>query len=141
MRIYYNGVMTDYLEARSISLRPNDTGNVSIVTYADVDIYGGYNLKINNPLKVNNDFTANSATIGGISFSGLENRVCAIEDNLTITSGGSSFTISVKGLRDAIIGLEERVSALETMLSGGSWTYLQLEGYDGNEYAYNYFTK
>ena len=113
VRIYYNGVMTDYLEAKSISLRPNDTGNVSIVTYADVDIYGDYNLKINNPLKVNNDFTANSATIGGISFSGLENRVCAIEDNLTITSGGSSFTISVKGLRDAIIDLEERVSALE----------------------------
>lgn len=40
-----------------------------------------------------------------------------------------------------ITSLEQRIAALENMLSGASWSYLQLQGYDGDEYAYNYLTK
>lgn len=37
--------------------------------------------------------------------------------------------------------IDEQLKEIREILDGGSWTYLQLEGYDGDEYAYNYFTK
>lgn len=40
-----------------------------------------------------------------------------------------------------IDAMKARILVLENLLNGGSWTYLQLEGYDGDEYAYSYFTK
>lgn len=44
-------------------------------------------------------------------------------------------------LWDMINDILWRLNVLENTIDGGSWEYIQLEGYDGNEYAYNWFVK
>ncbi len=69
----------------------------------------------------------------------------AINDlDTEIKNAASDAQAALDGVSDngtEIIYIKQRLEALETLLSGGSWTYLQLEGYDGDEYAYSYFTK
>lgn len=80
-------------------------------------------------------------TGAGYLIASIYNRGVLIGDPINASVFCKTLNGEAPVTQENINELEQRINSLENILSGASWNYLQLQGYDGDEYAYNYLTK